>query len=184
VLILLYLLSTALSGELDDAEAARLRAEISTHASRAQWDGVERNLEALVATGSSLDPGSLLSGASAAEARGDLNLCSDRLAAAAAAGGDPEMIDGWLTRLRDGYGRVVIVGEGLIPRTQPFAPIDRAVVARADAALSETGRFEGLLPPGRYLVGGAWLDVVAGEQVELDTTLKRRRSLGEILGLK
>jgi hypothetical protein len=183
-LILLAVLTA--SGSEAEAEARRLQIELANLASRSQWSGVERTFRALAATGVAPSAEALIAAASAAEATGDLSLCRARLLAAKDAEGDLSLLDPWIVRIDRQYGHVSIIADkmSLIPEQQPFGSVDRLVVERAATAIADEGTYQGFLPPGRYLIGGNWLEVQAGAKVDVDFTVKRRRSMKKVLGIE
>lgn len=169
-------------------EAARLSLELRTLAQKGAWTGVERTWRALLATGEAPQARDAMIAASAAEAAGDLSLCRARLVSAKDAPDAPlDQLDPWIRRIDETYARVVFVAEraSLVALEQPFGTVERAAVARAVAAIEADGRFEGLLPPGPYLLGGVRIDARPGMILDIDVSARRaRRTLKQVLQLE
>lgn len=168
----IVVVAPAWAGDVEEAERRRLVEEMRSLAQRSQWQAVDdafRRLEALEAKGVELRVEELQLAADAARQLGDITLYRDRLARAARAGGSPEVIQA-LEDLAVTYGAATLTldpkfkGEAtLTPATPPFAPDQRAAVARADAALRAGTGWSGLLPAGDYTAGATAFTVRAGE---------------------
>ena len=157
------------------AEAKRLSDELEKLVRRQAWAGAARTYAELEAIGLPLGVDELYAGALTARQLGEMALVYERLLAAAKLDGRREIVD-WLWAIDTGYGRVSLAGDPASPPTlsadsPPLLPEQRACVEAAQRHLSESGRFDGLLPAGTYRVNGVAVEVIPGEDpVVLDLT--------------
>ncbi len=152
------------------AEQHRLEGELRSLAARAHWSGVDGTYRRLLAL-----PGAPLSyddhwlGAQAAEALGEPAEVYRRLQAAIALDATDAALD-WSARILINSGAVSLRTPGggdLVALDMPFEPDWRHTVEVAQAALRAQGAYEGLLPLGRYTLGGQPFEVVGEPLVEL-----------------
>jgi hypothetical protein len=178
-LVLLHLLLPHAAGaqvEFDAAarvaEVDRLREELLLLAQKNQWTGVERTYQAMVGlagqelglggqelTGASLQATDHWNAAQAAANQGDAAQLVARLRAVLATGESVPGAREWLSEVARRYGRAQLTGTHLEPVALPFAPDEVAAIRFAQDRLAQTGVFEGMLPAGRYHLGGEVLVV-------------------------
>jgi len=177
MLLLLTLFSPALAADeapspaARQAEAVRLSAELHEATRSAKWKAAERYYIAAVATGMPLAATAHFEASEAARTRGDLGAVRDRLIAALTIDPTHDQAAAALSALDRSYGQVKLAsvpGATLEDYEHPFDPNAIRAVDHAIAALAETGRFTGLLPPGPYSIDGDPFEVVAGKLTVLD----------------
>jgi hypothetical protein len=157
------------------AEAKRLSDELEKLVRRQAWAGAARTYTELEALGLPLGVDDLYAGALTARQLGEMALVYERLLAASKLDGRREIVE-WLWAIDTGYGRVTVAGDPAAPptlsaETPPLLPEQRACLETAQRHLTETGRFDGLLPAGGYRVNGVLIEVIPGEDpVVLDLT--------------
>ena len=162
----------ALSPDPAKAENTRLFEEMRKLATRNAWRGVEDKYTAMVALekdGVVLSYDDHLMGAQAARELGRITDVYLRLERAKAQRTEKEVLE-WILDIEASYGMVLLAkdekykgGTDMAPKEMPFAPDQRSAIGAAQLALSETGRFEGLLPYGSYTFGDRSFDVVQGQ---------------------
>lgn len=168
----LLLLSAAIAGPPDDAEARRLADRMHTLAVKHAWSGVERTWDAL-AEAENLTAREFLTAADAAQHLGDLGAARERLLAALSIEERREIIER-LWAIDTAYGAVRVVARAPVDLEPPgadFFPVARQAIQRAKASLAESGSYAGWLPVGRYRIGGQLVEVMPGpreREVDLD----------------
>lgn len=155
----------------DEAERDRLGAEMEVLAGRQQWNGVEQQyqrLTELVPLGVVLDAELHMLGVEAARASGRIGDALERLERAIQAGAPTAARQ--RAELLGEFGRVQLElgarpsGDWTLEQVPaPFAPVARASIERADAALHERKRYTGFLPAGSYRIGERRFEVAAGD---------------------
>ncbi len=194
MLVLLFLLSLAAAEEpvfedprafrapRDEGEYQRQSAELQLAATRNAWGGVERAYRALMTTNVPLTGAMHVSGARAAQSRGDMTAARDRIRQALQAEPDLQEARDWLRELDGGYASVLLLGDPgrhhLVCDAIPFDPALAKAIEFAKAAIAETGTFNGILPAGSYQFADLTLDVRPGittQRIDLrsDRTLRR-----------
>ncbi len=173
-LVWLWWCSLAIAGGAQDrAEVDRLLNEMRALASRGAWDGVDRAYRSLVvASGNAAAPVEAhVLGAHAAQSAGSMNDTWDRLQHAAAIAPTTETAE-WLARIFANYGEVDLRAAGtwrgliLLESLDPvFAPDATQTLEAARADLLDVRAYQGLLPLGRYRLGGQAFDIVGGPRV-------------------
>ena len=86
----------------------------------------------------------------------------------------------WLNEINENFGRVTLIvpkGVVLVPEVMPFAPDQRLQVESAGKALIEEGTFDGMLPVGKYTLGGVGFEVVAGISAKVELSGRDLRKL-------
>ncbi len=161
------------------AERDRIAGEMHSLAKRSVWAGVERRYRQLVQMGIPLTAGDHLTAAYAARESGDLNQVFVRLQLAAAIEGTQEIVD-WLYDIDHNYGHVTLLAgrkgtAKLIAVNLPLDPNQRKAVEAAIETARQTGRFEGLLPRGRYEFATQAFKVEPGVGVRVEVSPKMRR---------
>ena len=161
------------------AERDRLCGEMRRLGKRGVWAGVERKYNQLLKMGIPLDSVHHLTAAYAARDAGDLTEVYLRLQRAAADEGTQEIVD-WLYDIDHNYGRVTLVADRkgtakLVAVDMPLDPNQRKAVQGAIEVARQTGRFEGLLPRGRYEFATQAFKVEPGVGVLVEVSPKMRR---------
>jgi len=172
------LLATASAHACDEAEYRRLSGEQTRLAQRSAWSGVERAYERLERTRCALSVDQHQLAAEAARGLGKTWEQYARLERALAVS-DDAAIRSQLDAIAQSFGRVSVRGDPrrppeLVREVLPFAPDQQRSIEWARTVLAETGRFDGLLPVGEYVVGGEPLEVEAGVGEPRRLALSRR----------
>jgi len=179
------------------AEVQRLTEEMGKLAAKNAWAGVDRNYRQIEALGENAftlsgDPANLhFLAAQAARNLGDSRRYKSLLQRARTAllesgrtADDPALtaVDQELSGVDQQYGTVRIsprakrlpkagkgepVGPELLAEQMPFGGDQRASIEHARQALAETGEFSGMLPIGRYTVGGESFQVIPGTNIDI-----------------
>ncbi len=166
----------------DEAEYQRQSTELQLAATRNAWGGVERAYRALMTTNVPLTGAMHVSGARAAQSRGDMTAARDRIRQALQAEPELEEASDWLRELDGGYASVLLLGDPgrhhLLCDAVPFDPALAKAIEFAKAAIAETGTFNGILPEGTYQFADLTLEVRPGittQRIDLrsDRTLRR-----------
>jgi len=160
------------AGEEEAAEHHRALEEMRRLSGRNAWTGVERNFQLLLKLeekGEPLTAEDWMLGAQAARAMGNMTKCRDRLAASVRISPEREAVD-LLSEIDRTYGLVNLVSDSgmdvvLSPAAMPFIPDQRKSIESAQAAVQESGSFEGLLPSGTYTFGAEEFVLSAGTAV-------------------
>jgi hypothetical protein len=165
----------AWSGEAE-AERYRLSEELLKLAQKNAWTGVERTFQQLDAL--PLEIGDHVLGAQAAMEAGDMHKALARLQIGlrnAEASDDPnspfQQAKGMEASLRERYGTVHIVLyddskiAALFRNPLPFSAQERQAISFAQARLSETRAFLGMLPLGTYRLDDVEIVVEAGTAI-------------------
>ena len=161
------------------AEVARLAEEIDSLAQRQVWKGVERKFKEMEAIGAPIPEDAYLNGAYAARELGDMQATFDRLRSAMEIKPTKEIED-WVQAIDQHYGHVTLVtvpsrGSEFAPAEMPFDPTQRKCVEAAMEKVSETGKFDGLLPEGDYEFTGQTFRVEAGITIHIEVSPRMRR---------
>jgi hypothetical protein len=168
----LVLPQVAFAGEQEAAEHQRTLEEMRKLSGRNAWSGVERNFQlllGLVESGETLSAEDWMLGAQAARALGDMTACRERLAASVRINPEREAVD-LLSEIDRTYGMVDLSADKaveavLAPAAMPFIPDQRKAIERAQAAVADSGEFEGILPAGAYTFGSEDFILSAGTDV-------------------
>lgn len=159
-------LAVALAAPHVDAEGVRLGEELRALAASNNWIGVERKYGELLRNHPrSLDGGSHLLGAQAAQSRGDLMLAAQRWQRVPPADPAHPQANAELERVARGARLVALENPDRLPLTRaelPFDPGSRVAIERAAMAVERDGLFVGLLPMGTYELGDTTLQVGSG----------------------
>ena len=154
------------------AEVRRLSDKLGRLVARQAWNGAATTYEELLLLGVPLGFHDLWIGAQLARRVGDMQTTYDRLLEAARLEESVEVVE-WLWTLEQEYGRVVLfVAEEFRPArletaALPLDPDKRLAMKRAQGAITELGRFRGMLPVGSYQLGHVSFEIGSGvrEQV-------------------
>ncbi|MCB9764016.1 MAG: hypothetical protein H6739_29870 [Alphaproteobacteria bacterium] len=171
----------ALAGEREEAELERLVEDLQRFSERQVWTGVERRYEQILGLGDVQVPREVhLTAAHAARARGDIAATLDRLERANRVERDDE-VDAWILEINEQYGRVTLLtvpprGIDMRAEVMPFEPDKRKVVELAVRELEEEGVFIGMLPAGRYQMGGREFEVIPGVGTTVELSAKELRA--------
>jgi len=162
-----------------DAEIDRLSGEIRTLARRQVWAGVERKYAQVVKLPGEVPSEIHLTGAYSARETGDLLEVYERLIRAATNSADPTVVD-WLWDLDHNYGRVTLIADRrrtaeLRSEDMPLDPNRRNAVQAAIQVCADEGKFNGLLPKGKYEFVGQAFKVDPGVGVRVEVSPKMRR---------
>jgi hypothetical protein len=167
------------SPEVLAAEHNRLSGEIRSLARRSAWKGVDRAYDGISLLQVTMSWEDHLYGAHASSELGDVAEAYDRLYAAVQLRPEKVLVD-WLWDLDHSYGRVSIEVPGrgtLAAEAIPFDPVQRKAVELAIENCGADGRFEGMLPAGRYTFEGKELVVEAGDETALVIEPAPKRTL-------
>lgn len=181
LLLLCLALSTfAFAGAREEAELERYVTDIATLSERQAWDGVERNYEKIMELPGVEIPREVhMNAALAARSTGNMKAVVDRLERAQKIEGEDETA-AWLNEINENFGRVTLIvpkGVVLVPEVMPFAPDQRLQVEAAGKALIDEGTFDGMLPVGKYTLGGVGFEVVAGISAKVELSGRDLRKL-------
>jgi hypothetical protein len=155
-------------------------------ASRNAWQGVEQNFEELLTLqdrGEVLTVQDWMLGVHAARGIGDMTSCRDRLVKVLSIQDNDESRV-WLSQIDDTYARVALTADrvlspSLSPAVMPFIPDQRKAIEWAQAQVTESRNFDGLLPAGTYTYGEESFEVVGGGEaldLHLDAPVIERSS--------
>lgn len=156
---------------VEEAEMRRVSEELDKLATRNQWPGVERSYLSLATLAA--DHGLLLTheqhllGAAAAAARGDVQEQWRRLLAAQKAERRLET-QGQIAVIEATHGKVTLTISPFVKNTpilevlDPPGPSDQRTIDAVRQQITDRRRFEGLLPLGRYRLGGLTFDIDGG----------------------
>lgn len=163
---MIWWLAAAFAAPHVDAEGVRLGEELQALAASNNWVGVERKYAELVRNHPrSLDGGSHLLGAQAAQSRGDLMLAAQRWQRVLPADPTHPQAKAELERVARGARLVALENPERLVLTRselPFDPGLKLAVERAAALAQRDGLFVGLLPLGTYSLGDTTLEVGSG----------------------
>jgi hypothetical protein len=170
-----------------EAEHVRLSEEVRMLATRNAWRGVEASyekLEDLERHGVALTADDLWYGAQAARSLGDLSSAYARLKNAQSLGTN-EAIDQWANEIEKSYGPVDLSVDVryagtvvLAPAEMPFDPEGRSAIEAAQESLQQTRAYRGILPRGRYELGGETFEVGSDGRVATVALTGRGSSFG------
>ncbi|MFT5686061.1 MAG: hypothetical protein ACI8RZ_007016 [Myxococcota bacterium] len=162
LLLLTILTAVAQSDEAREAEHVRLSDTMRRLAGRNAWDGVDRSYRELEELDLPLTYDDHYHGAQAAWAQGDIGSTRVRLERALTIESDEE-VKRWLAEIHNSYTTVQIAGSGALQIAEaPFAADQRAALIFAEAELTESGGFSGMLPNGSYTFGEHTFELFPG----------------------
>lgn len=181
LLLFCVALSTfAFAGAREEAELERYVTDIASLSERQAWDGVERSYEKVLELPGVEVPREVhMNAALAARSVGNMGAVVERLERAQKVEAEDETA-AWLNEINESYGRVTLTvpkGVVLVPEVMPFAPDQRLQVESAGKALVEEGHFDGMLPVGKYTLGGVGFEVVAGISAKVELSGRDLRKL-------
>ncbi len=164
-LLTLLLLTTAVgpawAGDAED----ELREQIEQLVARNAWSGADRAYEILSERGVRMGYREHWLGGQAAGALGDAAAALDRFELAKKID-DTQEIQDQIQQIHETYGSAKLKVPGnwsggvpLRTRDAIIDPTQRLVIERAKTILGETGKFNGLLPQGRYMLGETAFEV-------------------------
>jgi len=182
---LLLLLAMALAATpAEVAEGERLSDEVQNLAKKGAWTGVERAYTSLIALPVEAPAKVHVLAAEAALQGGDVGACLERWERAYRVDARPEYVASY-EQVRDAHAEVYLEGRGasLVVAQAAWVPTAQAAVGFAAARIAEEGSFHGWLPAGRYLFGGSFLEVEAGERYRVVIPpVRRSHKLKDVFG--
>jgi len=183
-LLLAFVLAQA-GTPAEEAEGARLTDELKNLATKGAWSGVERAYTKLRELPVTVDAKVHVLAAEAALQGGDVGSCLQRWELAYATDPRPEYVDSY-RQVRDTHVEVYLEGRGvsLVMQEASWVPSAQAAVGFAARAIAEDGEFHGWLPEGRYLFGGRFFEVEAGDRLRIVLPPRQRsHKLKDVFGL-
>ncbi|MEC7946686.1 MAG: hypothetical protein VX265_03900 [Myxococcota bacterium] len=165
------------ASQAEEAERDRIVEEMKVLAARQQWKGVEQlysRLLPLEKHGVVVAAEHHMLAVESARSSGDIDAVLDRLERAVQAGAPDAAAQREDVLSRFGRVQLELSARPADPWSleqvpAPFAPVARAAIRHADAALHERRRFTGFLPAGTYQIGEARFQVDAGRTESLIT---------------
>lgn len=165
---LLFIGTNTAFASCEKSEQYRVAEEMNKLATRNAWSGVERNFEKLEnLAGCEVSFDQYYTGSQSARFLGKTWEVYQRLEHAKALKPQEEVL-GSLAAIDSAYGRVRLSGNPRRPpelsrAAMPFAPDQKKSIEWAQLVMTETGKFEGMLPAGEYILGGVAFTVEAGQ---------------------
>ena len=167
----------------DASEQFRVGEEMNKLASRNAWSGVERNFEKLEGlSGCTISFDQYFLGSQAARYLGKTWEMYQRLEKARELNPQEDIISS-IGGIEAAYGRIRLSGNPRRPpelarAAMPFAPDQKKSIEWAQLVMTETGKFEGMLPAGEYTLGGVPFTVEAGQDwVDFEPESQNHRRL-------
>jgi len=151
----------------EEARFRQLNDEIVRLAEKNAWPGVEAKFEELSKLPIDLPVELVRLGAEAARNQGDIWLAYQRLLVVMQKQPEDAAVHEQVKGLRERFGRLTVRRVEarpitLVPQQMPFVPDERLAIEHAKRVLEETGGFDGMLPPGDYLLGSYHVRIFAG----------------------